>query len=194
MGRDHSVKRLAGSLDFAVFGLGRCGTTWATAWLSRYADVLHDPILFRSFDEISKWADTRPGRAGIVCTASWMVPGFVDALKADDVPIVALHRDFSEVDASYRRLGLGGLPDAAVRRWQALEFDATDWTWLFNEHGARLILLRTIPGITLDVDHHEELRRMKIEPAPEVIEAVKRFVAGGESRYPNPETPTGRPE
>jgi len=177
------VERLADTLSFAVFGLGRCGTTWATAWLSGYAHVLHDPILTRSVTEMADWAYSRGELPrGIVCTASWLVPGLVDALLERGKPVVGLRRNADETDASYRRIGLGGLPDVAVRRWDTIGIDTTPWTDLFDKDGAQAILARLMPWATFDPIHHEEMTRMHIEPAQHVIDAIKRAKAHMEAK------------
>ncbi len=136
----------------------------------------HDPIERYTPVQTAEWAegkkvDGRP--AGIVCTGSWMLPGYAERLHDQGVPIVVLERSIGSVNASALKLGLPMLSLAVSQRLEKLPGQRFDYEALFN-YRARLIFYALFHTLRFDDGHHDELRRMKIEPTAEVIEGLKR--------------------
>lgn len=164
-------------IDFAVFALPRSGTTWATAWLSHYATVLHDPLMDRTPDEIMQWGDETPGPTGIVCTAGWMLPDWVERLYKDGTRVVYVVRDEDEVRSSLAQIGLPDMPRKAIRRFDRAASDLPDrefpFRWMFLPHVADGLLDLVLPTVEFNPTHHAELARMHIEPTQEVIDRLR---------------------
>lgn len=162
-------------LDFAILAFPRSGTTWATAWLSHYATVLHDPIVTRSHDEIEAWADATSGYTGISCTASMLWPEWVKNTYERGTRILVLRRPVHEINKSLEAIDLPTIAPNMEHQIDQLPGLHLDYNMLFDSDAAQQILEYCLPDATFSPVHHAEMCDMHIVIADHVIERLKEI-------------------
>ena len=149
-------------LDFLVFGLPRCGTTWTANWLTTGQTIcIHDALAYAHPVALDELADTMPGVYGISCSASWL---FSDWRESHSAPVLLLSRPLAEIRASCRAVGLEELPANVYDMFMSIDGMLLDYRQLFDEGAAREAWQHLLPDIPFDPLRHHLLSLMKIEP------------------------------
>lgn len=150
-------------IDFMIVALPRCGTTWASNWLTtEFTHCTHDPLYtthYRDWDEKL----SLPGRvSGVSCTGIWR---WADWLNDHPARKVILHRDLGEIQKSMEEIGLPGVigPDEErqLRSVIGLHVPFTD---LFESARASEIWQYLVPGRPFNRIRHRELINIEMQP------------------------------
>lgn len=134
-------------IDFAVIGLPRTGTAWASNWL----DCPHEPAL----ESLGAFA-----APGFTSTAAWLQPQFI---YENVRRWVVLERDPDEVDLQADQLGYPRLSPAALDVFYAMRGPRMPWTALFDPDTAADIWGYLRPEALFDTERHARLRTLNIE-------------------------------
>jgi hypothetical protein len=160
-------------VDFLVVALPRCGTTWASNWLTTDTTLcLHDALAYKTFYEIDKEAITTK-KLGLSDTG---VFAYGEKLNKHPAKKVILHRDIVEINKSLNDLGLSSIPDfsAFLDNIDGLHVHYSD---LFNNPEP---IWNHLIGNSFDSERHTLLKQMSIQPAfaalaPVDKKAVERY-------------------
>jgi hypothetical protein len=148
-------------LDFAIIGLPRSGTAWASNWLTTDRTIcLHDPLMSHTLDDLAAW-DSGGKLVGVACTALWMFPDWV---AANVKRVVCVDRDFEEVNQSLIDIGLTAMPQWSLERFQSLPGARVPMAGLFDPAQAEDIWVQLAPGVQFDAQRHGLLTGLSINP------------------------------
>ena len=168
-------------LDFAVIALPKSATSWAANWLTTEASVcIHDPMVWHKPDDMASLLSL-PGSStkyrGVACTALWMVPGWVQENVRD---WIVVERPIDEVNAGLCAMGLGPMPEDAVRLFDEMPGERIAMRDLFSEATAHAVWRKLLPYVPFDAERHRLLTELMVTPAFQRIEpnpsAVKAWL------------------
>lgn len=150
-------------IDFMVIGLPRSGTTWAANWLTTDAThCFHDPLYTTHYND---WDDELPSRAtgrsvGISCTGIWR---WVAWLNDHPAKKVILHRDYEDVCASMREIGMPPVEIDAPRILHCVRGLHVPFTDLFDS-GHAAVLWAHLTDAPFNAARHRELVQIEMQP------------------------------
>lgn len=160
-------------IQFMVIGAPRSGTAWAANWLTTDRTLcLHDPLWRHDLESLDN-LQTRK-HLGIACTGVALFPDWVDQHPARKL---ILHRDFKEINASLRRMGIKPIPAHWDDILKGIEGLHVSWSDLFEKP---LPLWEFIfPFLPFDNERHTELLHYnvqmdfeKVDPDPRAVRAM----------------------
>lgn len=161
-----------------VLGGPRSATTWAANWLTTESTIcLHDPLLQYPIEHLQRMTFANGKKFGISCTSALLYPDWVNAQHC---PKVILYRNVGEINNSLRQLGLVELiENRHLARLSAIKGAmVVPYELLFSPTGAKSISEHL--GIQFDVQRHDVIRQMRIEPMWKRLnigrEAVKQLM------------------
>jgi hypothetical protein len=152
-------------IKFMVLSAPRSASTWVANWLTTERTLcLHDPILEHCVEDLDALPCDR--LLGIACTATALLPAFVNAHAARKI---VLHRDLGEVNRSLVSIGLTPLSPTWTRALDRIEGMHVDYGDLFEPVMAAEILSYLFPDAPFDAARHAQLCGMHVEPKFEKV-------------------------
>lgn len=144
-------------IKFMLLSAPRCGTTWASNWLTTDTTIcLHDPLFTYHYTQLDTIQTDK--RLGVSCTGLPFFPEWVNKHKA--IKIV-LHRDIREIEESLENIGLP-LPEVEYfRKLESIEAIHLPWTDLFDNPK---FIYETLLEMPFDEERHELLKEIEMQP------------------------------
>jgi hypothetical protein len=148
-------------LDFLVLSLSRSGSTWCSNWLSTdTTHCLHDPLSYRTLTDLEMLHF--PGKqVGAACTFLWMYPQWCQQHAKH---LIILDRPINQIQASLKRIGMDALPEAMIKKFQAMPGHRVPYEQLFDPKFAMAIWEYLHIHAPFDEERHKLLREMTINP------------------------------
>lgn len=148
-------------IEFMLIALPRCGTTWASNWLTTESSLcLHDPLYTLHYSELDRVESLSGRDVGISCTGIWRFPKWVNAHSARKV---VLHRPLAEINASMEAIGLPALTRADEDALNKISGLHLDYRALFHPAQARHIYHYLIKR-RFDAERHAALVQIEMQP------------------------------
>ena len=144
-----------------VIATPRCGTAWASNWLTTDTQAcLHDPLWDYHYSDLDA-LQFGSKDVGIACTGLALFPDWENAHPAKKV---ILHRPLNEVNASCEALGVPHVPVQLFENLHAIKGLHLNWQALFNR--PQVIHDFLFEGTAFDWQRHNLLRRLNITAKP----------------------------
>lgn len=144
-------------IEFMVIAAPRCGTTWASNWLTTDETLcLHDPLYTRHYTELDGIESKKV--LGVSCTGLYHFPEWVSSHPARKV---VLHRPLAEINESMDAIGLPLVTQGDLDRLHRIDGLHLDWRAMFDSPA---LMYEYLLQMEFDPERHAELKGIEMQP------------------------------
>lgn len=143
-------------IKFMIVSTPRCGTTWASNWLTTETTTcLHD---LSNRVHYSEWDNIESKKTlGVACTAIGLLP---DWLNKHPAKKVILHKPLNEVNESLHKCGFPSISPQFANILDKVEGLHVDWKDLFNNPEP---IWNHLIGTPFDKERHDNIKDMNVQ-------------------------------
>ena len=144
-------------ISFMLISAPRCGSSWASNWLTTDATLcLHDPLYTRHYEDLDSIISGKT--LGIACTG---IAHFHKWANQHSSRKVVLHRPLDEINLSLDAIGLPPIDVSYLDNLHRIEALHADWTDLFDRPKP---IYEHLTGLPFDAERHALLKEIEMQP------------------------------